>query len=155
MSFNLSQITNLYPLLIVFVWLTGLSLLFYRLTRHYRRLAKSSSGSLEKVLDTLLNQIADQQKQLDKTQTIIDTIKTASQNHIQKIGLVRFNPFEETGGKHSFSVSLLDNLKNGLVLTSLHARDKTRWYAKQVIKGTALEHKLNEEEKQAIKNAYE
>lgn len=66
--------------------------------------------------------------------------------------LVRFNPFSDTGGSHSFVICLLDNLKNGIILTSLHGRGVTRFYAKRVVAGRA-EDDLSGEEKQALSQA--
>lgn len=72
--------------------------------------------------------------------------------HIQKIGFVRFNPFNETGGDHSFSLAVLDASDTGFVLTALHTRERTRLYAKAICTGKG-EHDLSKEELQAIKKA--
>lgn len=64
--------------------------------------------------------------------------------------LVRFNPFSDTGGDHSFILTLLDDQKNGIILTSLHGRGVTRFYAKSVSGGQA-DQELSEEEKKALK----
>ena len=53
----------------------------------------------------------------------------------QRIGLVRFNPFEDTGGNQSFALALLDQAGDGFVVSSLHARAGTRVYGKAVAKG--------------------
>ena len=50
----------------------------------------------------------------------------------QRVGLVRYNPFEETGGNQSFALALLDADGDGWVLSSLHARSGTRVYAKAI-----------------------
>lgn len=73
---------------------------------------------------------------------------------IQKVGIVRFNPFKELGGDQSFSIALLDGRDNGIVLTSLYTREGNRVYAKPVQNGTSSYH-LSEEEKEAIKKAQE
>ena len=67
-------------------------------------------------------------------------------------GLVKFNPFPDTGGDQSFVVSLLDQGGSGILLTSLHGRGITRLYAKKVTAGkVSLE--LSAEEKQALSQA--
>ena len=53
----------------------------------------------------------------------------------QRVGLVRYNPFEETGGNQSFALALLDADGDGWVLSSLHARSGTRVYAKAITRG--------------------
>lgn len=65
------------------------------------------------------------------------------------IGLVKFNPFSDTGGEQSFVVSLLDRHGSGILITSLHGRGITRLYAKKVT-GGHCDQELSAEEKQAL-----
>ena len=65
---------------------------------------------------------------------------------------MRYNPFEETGGNQSFALALLDAEGNGWVLSSLHARQGTRVYAKS-IRGGRSDAALSEEETAAIRQA--
>jgi hypothetical protein len=71
---------------------------------------------------------------------------------VQRVGLVRFNPFEDTGGNQSFAVALLDANDDGFVVSSLHARQGTRIYAKAVARGRA-EAALSDEEAEALQRA--
>jgi hypothetical protein len=71
---------------------------------------------------------------------------------IQRVGLVRFNPFEDTGGNQSFALALLDANDDGLVVSSLHARQGTRIYAKAVARGRP-EAALSDEEAEALRRA--
>ena len=59
-------------------------------------------------------------------------LEAAGLRAFQRVGLVRFNPFEDTGGNQSFALALLDAEGNGWVLSSLHARTGTRVYAKPI-----------------------
>lgn len=72
-----------------------------------------------------------------------------SQTNINRVGLVKFNPFNETGGDHSFSLALLDGLKNGIIITSLHTRERTRVYLKEVLSSKS-KIELSKEEKKAL-----
>lgn len=63
--------------------------------------------------------------------------------------LVRFNPFGDTGGNQSFVLCLMDEKKNGILLTSLHSRTGSRMYAKLVNAGHG-ETELSREERQAL-----
>ncbi len=76
------------------------------------------------------------------------------QRSLQKTGFIRYNPFgkNDTGGNQSFSVALLDNDDNGFVISSMHAREGTRVYAKQVKDGKST-NTLSAEEEEAIKKA--
>lgn len=78
--------------------------------------------------------------------------KKQSNLFVQKVGIVRFNPFREIGGDQSFSIALLDAQDNGIVLTSLYSRAGNRVYAKPVEQGIS-KYQLSEEEKKAIKQA--
>lgn len=89
-------------------------------------------------------------KDIKNIKSEIELIKSDSKSNIQKIGLVKFNPFNETGGDHSFSLTLLDGNKNGIIITSLHTRERTRLYLKDVFEGkTKIE--LSKEEQKALK----
>lgn len=76
----------------------------------------------------------------------------ATRHAIQHIGLVRFNPFDDTGGQHSFALALLDANADGIVLSSLHSRAGTRVYVKAVLGGHA-ETELSDEEVAALRDA--
>lgn len=71
---------------------------------------------------------------------------------IQKVGVVRFNPFKDVGGDQSFSIALLDKNNDGIVISSLYSREGTRVYAKPIKNGTS-EYHLSEEEEKAIERA--
>ena len=70
-------------------------------------------------------------------------------DNLQKIAVVRFNPFNETGGNQSFSLAILDGNDCGIVITSLFSRNENRVYSKPIKNGTS-EFTLTDEEKQAI-----
>jgi hypothetical protein len=71
---------------------------------------------------------------------------------IQRVKVLRFNPFRDTGGDQSFVIALLDDGGSGIVLTGLHSRAETRIYAKAVSAGSS-EYPLSEEEVAAIRAA--
>jgi uncharacterized protein DUF4446 len=71
---------------------------------------------------------------------------------IQRVGLVRFNPYHDTGGEYSFTVALLDANGTGLLLTGLYHREQSRVYAKEV-SGWTSQQELMDEEREAIERA--
>ena len=81
-------------------------------------------------------------------------IETRARGSLQHIGLVRFNPFEDTGSDQSFAIALLDDRRDGIVISSLHGRANTRVFAKPVDDGESA-HNLSDEEAQAIRIAIE
>jgi len=71
---------------------------------------------------------------------------------ISHVGVVRFDAFEDMGGRLSFSAALLDGHGDGIVITSINGRQDTRCYAKEVRAGDSA-HNLSGEERQAIREA--
>jgi len=71
---------------------------------------------------------------------------------LQHVGVVRFNPFHDTGGDYSFAVALLDASGAGVLLTGMYHRDQCRVYAKPVRAWTS-EYELTDEERAAIEQA--
>ena len=71
---------------------------------------------------------------------------------LQRVGLVRYDAFDDMGGHLSFSAALLDGQGSGFVITSINGRQDTRCYAKPVV-GWTSGHNLSEEEELAIQRA--
>lgn len=72
---------------------------------------------------------------------------------IQKVGVVRYNPFKDMGGNQSFSIAMLDRNNSGLIISTLATRDGMRVFSKSIINGECSDFPLIEEEKRAIKVA--
>lgn len=98
-----------------------------------------------KNLKELLRQFEELKKEVEK-------LRKQTISSIQKIGIVRYNPFSGVGSDQSFSIALLDGNNDGLVVTSLYARDGNRVYAKPIKNGKS-EYSLSDEEKKAIGKA--
>ena len=88
-------------------------------------------------------------RQLAANQRKLAELAQASVRHV---GVVRFDAFEDMGGRLSFSAALLDGNGDGVVITSINGRQDTRCYAKQVENWTSI-HNLSDEERQAIREA--
>ena len=96
---------------------------------------KEKHGNLEeKIKDAFL-----------KIKNLEDTCEIA----IQKLGVVRFNPFNEIGGNQSFVIALLDGKNNGFVISSLFVKEGNRVYTKAIKQGKS-DYKLSKEEMEAI-----
>ena len=109
---------------------------------------KKEPKNFKEVLDCLKNL----EVNCEKFSEELESLKKEQKFSIQKIGIVRFNPFSEVGGDQSFSIALLDGNNDGIVITSLYSREENRIYGKKIKQG-ASEYSLSEEEKTAIKNA--
>jgi hypothetical protein len=71
---------------------------------------------------------------------------------LKKVGIVRYNAFDDVGGEQSFAVALLDSDANGVVISGLYGRQDSRVYAKAIYKGQG-ERPLSDEEQQALGKA--
>lgn len=140
--------------LLVIIWMAMLTVFFWSLSSHYNNLVKGNNKkTLQTILDTILVDVVNAKKDIVSLQKQCDTIVKDGSFHIQKIGLLRFNPFKDTGGDQSFILSLLDGNDTGVVISGLYSRAGTRWYAKRVVKGQGVGHELSDEEKKALKEA--
>lgn len=142
-------------LLFLTIWVLTLSLKLNRLTRLLNRLVpESSEHSLDQLLEQLLIKQEENRTLLTSVETRLEKLHSLLQGCLQRVGLVRFDAFEDTAGQQSFSVALLDNQGNGVVITSLFGRTESRCYAKPIIQGNSP-HRLSEEEMAAIRQAIE
>jgi hypothetical protein len=135
-------------------WVIILTIFLIQTSLHYRRLTKNiTKKDLKSLLSQILNTVQLNEKELKDLNSALKKVRNSMMSHIQKIGFVRFNPFPQTGGDQSFCLVLLDEKDNGFVLSSLHSRDTTRFYAKTIKNGKADGYELSKEERKAIKNA--
>ena len=109
----------------------------------------SEDGNLQVVLESHLDAVARVVDDVDELQVRSAVLEAKSQRAFSRIGLVRFNPFEDTGGNQSFALALLDGREDGVVISSLHTRSATRIYAKTVSRGRS-DGALSQEESQAV-----
>lgn len=141
-------------LFVFFVWLIVLTFFFLRFYLFY---IKIKQGTKEKSLIPILNELLEKENLMEKSLVSIDKkvaeLDEESQFFIQKVGMLRFNPFNDTGGDQSFILSLLDERDTGVVISSLHTRTGTRWYAKKIVEGKGVDHELSAEERDAILKA--
>ena len=140
----------------ILVLLLAILLLVRRTSRLGKRLAGLTQGSdaqsLEAVLGSHLERVRQVVVDVNRVEARTAIIERDLQGSFGRVALVRFNPFEETGGNQSFALALLDGRGDEFVVSSLHARAGTRVYAKAITKG-ASETALSSEESEALRVA--
>lgn len=137
-------------LVVLTIWLLALTSALLWATIFFNRLTRGTKeGNLIKILESLLGEQGKSKKDTSKVLERVKALEGAVKLHVQKVGLVRYNPFKETGGDHSFSLALLDGNASGILITGLHTRDRTRIYIKSVLKGESTQ-KLSKEEQKAL-----
>lgn len=152
---NYLAITAVLCVLIILL-LVGFIFSFSQAVKNNKRLKIFFSGRNAKDLEEVLAQQIKRQmksendiKELSKSTRDLWKIALKS---VQKVGVVRFNPFKSTGGDQSFAIALLDSSDRGVVISSLFTREGTRIYSKPLDKGKS-KYPLSEEEKMAIERA--
>lgn len=148
--------TNIVLLIVLSLWSLGLTVVLVWFIWLLKNLLKDSKEkdflkSFKKIQDIQLTN----SKDIKSLEVSLNSLKADVLGHVQKIGLSKYNPFSETGGDHSFSLTLLDGKKNGIIITSLHTREATRVYTKSVMAGKSSIELSREETlslNQALKN---
>lgn len=123
---------------------------FYRTNKRINTLLEN--GKIKDLKDVLMSHNEKNKNLEDKIKEAflkIKNLEDISRKTIQKTGLVRFNPFKETGGDQSFVIALLDDKDNGFVISSIFVQEGNRVYAKAIKNGKS-DHTLSKEEKEAI-----
>jgi hypothetical protein len=124
-----------------------------RLQRRFSAALGNVSGeSLEATLATQLKRLNVSEQHLSQLDDAYKRLATSSSLASQKVSIVRFNPFGDTGGDQSFVLAVLDSHNSGYVLTSIHGREGTRVYVKPIDYNKS-KYPLSEEEKQALSQA--
>ncbi len=142
-------------LLLVLLLMIVQSIRLGRARSDYRALVRDvAGGSLEEVLSRHIERVEAVDRRLSQMDQLYGLVEGRSRGSLQHIGLVRFNPFEDTGSDQSFAIALLDDRRDGIVISSLHGRSVTRVFAKPVENGGSR-HNLSDEETRAIRIAVE
>jgi len=142
----------MFALVITVLSLISLSFSLY-IFIFFKKLSKGIGRSdLIKILSKLSEIERENSGSIKNINKIIDEIKSDARGHLQRISLIRFNPFSEMGGDHSFSLAILDADLTGFVITGLHTRERTRVYIKKIENGKCRQD-LSKEEKEALKKA--
>jgi len=124
-----------------------------RIVRQYRHWMRGTSGgSLEAILTEHVSRVRETASTVDTLAQQVHQLEQAGRLSLQHAALVRYNPFHDTGSDQSFALALADALGNGIVLSSLHARDATRVYGKPLVAWESA-YMLTDEEKSAISRA--
>jgi hypothetical protein len=128
-----------------------------RLGRLQRRLEAAFPGGADSVVDVLAGQSTTLEGFREDITTVhrnTERLHDGLQGAIARIGMVRYDAFDDVAGAQSFSAALLDRRGDGIVISAINGRQESRCYGKE-IRGGASEHTLSDEEREAIKAAIE
>jgi hypothetical protein len=111
-----------------------------------------ATQSLETTLTNHMAEVGRTARRLGELESEYERLSITNAVASQKISVVRFNPFEDTGGDQSFSLAVLDAHDSGYVLSSIHGRQGTRVYVKPIDFGKS-KYQLSAEEQQSLAQA--
>lgn len=129
---------------------------FSSLNKRYKDFMKKlgNGKNLEEDLETYMYRVDKVEKQNVEISNQINNLNNDLTKCIQKVGIVRYNAFKDTGSDLSFTLALLDENNDGVVLNGIYSREMSNIYAKPVEKGKST-YTVSEEEAQAIQKAIE
>jgi len=121
-------------------------------TRYERLMGDAEGNNLHDMLENHVQRVRGTLDRVDALECLTGDLQRTLGHSVQWVGMVRFNPFRDTGGDQSFAIALADAHGDGIVLSSLHRTDITRIYAKPLLDWKST-HSLTEEELEAIEAA--
>jgi hypothetical protein len=151
MTFSAETLSRL---VLIAIGLAGLAIILSALASGRRK----PRGPVE--MDEVLQQIIDgQAAKIERLEAAVRSLATTDRRQeglirgaVRHMGLVRYDAFEDVGGRLSFSCALLDDAASGVVMTSINGRHDTRVYAKPILEGQSS-YDLSVEEEEAIRRA--
>ena len=130
--------------------------LFYNLNYMKKRYKKMMTGvdgaNLERMMIGCIDKTEDIEKENKKINRDIQDIRDLLQQAITKVAVVRFRAFEDMGSDLSYAVAMLDSDNNGVIMSSIFAREDSRSYVKPITAGKSS-YPMTDEEQEALRQA--
>ena len=152
--------TILFIILIVLVALLFLAVIVMsrslkRMEKKYNRFMRGLDGtSLEKEFAREFRKVDDYRIAQEKVSEHINDLEKYQRSSISKYGIVKYDAFEDVGGKLSFALAMLDETDTGFVLNAIHSKDNCFLYLKEIVNGESY-IMLSTEEINALRSAKE
>ena len=159
---NINEITNseyfllgmLIAIVLLFLIIIFLCYKYSKLQKNYNRFMKKvgNGENIQEDLENFMYKVDKVEKQNAEILGNCSQLSNELEKCIQKIGIIRYNAFKDTGSDLSFALAMLDDKNNGVVLNGIYSREMSNIYAKPVENGKSS-YTLSEEEKMAIDKA--
>ena len=144
-------------LMIIIMIINGVKM--RKLKKRYEAfMSGKNAASLEDTLVKRLNQVDDLIASDEDTKRKVQMVLDHLDNTYQKVGLVKYDAFNEMGGKLSFSLALLNRKNDGFIINAMHSREGCYTYIKEIINGNSVIMLADEEREaldMALENTYE
>ncbi|MBJ6361679.1 DUF4446 family protein [Paenibacillus sp. GCM10012307] len=137
-------------MLLLFVWLMVLSIRFGKMRRRYKKMmADTGIDNLEQLIEQLQH---NDQLQQNKLQLQVEQLQLMKESLAQvkgRVGIHRYNAFSDQGSDLSFSLAIMNDKQDGVIISGIHGRDETYVYAKPLKQGESA-YPLSPEERKAV-----
>ncbi len=140
---------------ILLIVVISLTLRVRRLSRRYRIFMKGQDGqSVEKAMAARIREMEKVGSRQKRHQNEIGRLRESQKRTLTKYGIVKYDAFEDVGGKLSFALAMLDSRNTGFILDAIHSRDNCFLYLKEIVEGESY-IMLSDEEIRALNRAAE
>lgn len=148
MTENLIYLTGFFILIVI-----SLIVIIIKLDKRISKLLEGKNAkTLEDTLLHVINEIKRMNQLEAENDKIIKDINKRLKTSITGVGVVRFNPFTNSGGNQSFAITLLNEHGDGVIISTLYGRERTSIFAKP-IKKYKSEFELTKEEAESLAQA--
>ena len=153
-SSNILMIIILVINVLIFILYVLSNIKLSKLRKNYSDfMTKLGKGeNIDVMLKDYVSQVQDIKQENKEIEKYCAVLENKENNCLQKIGLVRYNAYKDTGSNLSFAVAILDEENSGIVLNGIYARDSSNIYCKNIEKGESP-YALSKEEKEALDKA--
>lgn len=151
---DLFLIIILLGIILLLVLYIANSIKLSKLRKSYKQFMKKlgKGDQIDEILKKYINEVEEVEKNQEKLENYCNKLDENMNLCIQKIGIVRYSAFKDTGSDLSFTLALLNKYNDGIVLNGIYSREMSNIYAKPIENGNS-KYTLSEEEKEAIKKA--
>ncbi len=126
-----------------------------RVEKRYKKFMRGvDNKNIEEIIIGYMDKIDAVEKENKSIMDLCTNVDLKLKGCVQKVALVRYRAFEDVGSDLSFSVAMLDQLNNGVIITGIYGRSESTTYAKPIDRGMSR-YELSSEENQALQEAIE
>lgn len=122
------------------------------LENRYRRLMRGvDNKNLEELIIGYLDKIDESKEETERMRELCENLNSRLKSCVQKVSVIRYRAFEDVGSDLSFSIALLDQNNDGVIVTGIYGRNESTTYAKPIDRGISR-YDLSQEEKHVLQD---
>lgn len=136
--------------IILFIMLTVVFKSLNSLETRYKKFIRGTNNkNIEELITNYLDKIDKAKEETEYMKELYKSLNERLVQCIQKVSIIRYRAFEDVGSDLSFSIALLDQNNDGIIITGIYGRNESTTYAKPIDKGMSR-YDLSQEEKQVL-----